>query len=101
MMAHLVEVRDDPARFYYVDARRALVLASVTDNRNPDSIFDPDGGRWTIYCEQHGGLVNVATLADAQFLARHTEGFCDVCSGVDPFAYDGWVITGAQYAENS
>jgi len=81
------DVRDGALRFTY--GGHDGTLATVWDNRHPASVFDPDGGRWTVYCEQHGGLVNAETIAVAKYLARHTGEFCEVCSGVDPHAYDG------------
>lgn len=74
-------------RFAYVNGDR--LLATITDTRHPGSVFDPAGGRWAVYCEQHGAVVNTTRLEIAKTLARHTAEFCEVCSGVDMHAYDG------------
>lgn len=52
---------------------------TIYDTNAPENAFDPDGGRWVTFCEDHHSLVNHVTLADAQYYAAHPLAWCEEC----------------------
>jgi hypothetical protein len=41
--------------------------------------LDPYDGPWAVICEDHGAIINVATLAAAKHHAPAPHGWCDEC----------------------
>lgn len=55
---------------------------SIYDARHPESVFDPGGGRWIVFCETHGTLLNVPSLADAERFASTPSNHCEPCAAL-------------------
>lgn len=59
----------------------------VLDDREQGDESDPDVGRWTTLCDDHGTLIFHDTLRLAEWHAADPEGWCEECREISP-AYD-------------
>jgi hypothetical protein len=51
----------------------------IYDAQHPDSVFDPTGGRWVTYCENHETLCNHQSFYLAVHFAQSTK-LCEYCA---------------------
>ena len=64
----------------------------VFDTRAADNIFDPDGGRWVVFCEDHATLVNTDTRAIARQVMSQPTQFCSCCQGTCRTKWDAGML---------
>jgi hypothetical protein len=72
----------DPVDGRYLRARSRSrscgTVVELYDTRQPENVFDPDGGRWVTICE-HGYLANHDLLANAKGFMAEPNAWCEEC----------------------
>ncbi len=67
-------------------ARSTGTVVEVLDAEHPDSVLDPDGGRWATVCVPHGSVINHLTITAAKGHASEPEYWCELCMVAQPKA---------------
>lgn len=62
-------------------ARETGTLTTVYDTEA--AMLDPDSGRYSVVCEDHGTIFATDSLSMARWLRAHPLQFCDDCRGDD------------------
>ena len=66
---------------YVIEERRVRLTGTVVaiyDTAHPDNVFDPDGGRYVVVCEDHGTLCNFESLRLARQHVPAVD-WCEAC----------------------
>lgn len=54
-------------------------IVTLYDTSHPDSVFDPNGGRWVTVCEEHHTVCNHTSIETALRFTATPELWCEAC----------------------